>query len=186
MMYEMVNDMSSIAFVSGQKQPVLEKHSTDGMLFANAAIGFTALAWLGEQANIILTARLHLYALAIDLSFKSLALRSGATPGECKKAGHRISEMIRLIESRGVVLPERLKQRLNDDEWFTKMVNVRYPIMIPNPSLREMVFFHKNYPEMIAQILEIPCACPLRYAEGGAIGEIKAQVRTLKGAPGIA
>ena len=178
--------MSSIAFVLGQKPPVLGKHSVDGMLFANSAIGFTALAWLGEQAGIVLDARLHLYALAIELSFKSLALRSGATPGECKKAGHRISEVIRLIENRGVEVPAGLKQRLNHDDWFKKMLKVRYPIKIDNPSLDETVFFHKNYPEMIAAILEIPCACPLHYADGGAIGEIKVQLRTLKSVPTIA
>lgn len=145
----------------------------DGHGFARAAVEFAAMAWAAEQSGKVVSSRLHLYALAIELGFKSLALRIGATPADCKTASHRISEMVRLVEKHGVIVPTDITRRLNDDEWFRKMLGSRYPIYIANPTLENTLFFHSNYPETIAGVLEIPCLCPLAFEGGSALGEIR-------------
>ena len=164
--------MASYSSKSGHKLAVFPPSSWDGLTFANIAVEFAALAWMAQQKGGM-PSRLHLYALSIELAFKSLALRSGATVDDCLKAGHRISKMIGLIESHGVSVPPYLKQRLNDDRWFKNMLGIRYPRMILVPKFEETVFFHNNYPEMIAQILEIPGLCPLTFKEDSALLEIK-------------
>src|SRR5437773_1032554 len=104
-----------------------QRHSLDGMKLSNLVVEFTAMAILGAEANVSWS-NLHLYALAIELAFKSLALRAGALPADCKKAGHKVSEMIGLVEKYGVPVPESLKQRLNNDKQFKSMLDTRYPI----------------------------------------------------------
>lgn len=163
--------MASIIFRTNGRTSSPPKYWVDGKRFANAAIEFTALAMEGEKAGIIGT-RLHLYALAIEVAFKSLAIRSGSSPMECKKASHAISKMVAIIESYGTVVPDSLKRRLNDDRWFKKMLDTRYPNFPEVPSLEETLFFHRNYPEMIAEILEIPCSGELAFDGGSALKEI--------------
>lgn len=138
---------------------------------------FAALALEAERAGIIGT-RLHLYALAIEVAFKSLAIRSGSSPAECKRgAGHRISKMIEIIESQGTAVPESLKRRLNNDRWFKMMLETRYPNYPSNPTLENTLFFHSNYPEIIAEILEIPCPGELGFAGGSAWNEITTRMK---------
>lgn len=164
--------MASYSSKSGHNLTQFPPTAWDGLTFANIAVEFAGLAWMAQQKGNM-PSRLHLYALAIELGFKSLALRSGATVDDCQKAGHRISKMIKLVEIRGVSVPPYLKQRLNDDQWFRNMLGIRYPRMILVPSFEDTVFFHSNYPEMIAQILEIPCSCPLTFKGDAALVEIK-------------
>lgn len=159
--------------------PKWRKHSFDGLLFAKAAIEFAALGLLAEKGRKI-AVQLHLYALALEIAFKSLALRAGATPEECKQvAGHKISKMIAMIEAKGVTVPPDLKRRLNDDDWFRKMLGIRYPVFIAKPTVENTLFFHKNYPEMIAAILEIPCDAPLTFTGRSALAEIKKTAQDL-------
>ena len=157
----------------GNNGPSPQKHMWDGHGFAKSAIEFTAMAWAAEQSGVVESSRLHLYALSIELAFKSLALRAGATPAECRKAGHRISEMVRVVEKHGVVVPNALSRQLNDDDWFSRMVGSRYPVHIINPTIKETLFYHSNYPEIVAGILEIPCPCPLTFKGNGALEEIR-------------
>jgi|ERR1044071_102797 hypothetical protein len=164
--------MPSLILSQNDRPMSIAAHGPDGMSFANAAVEFAALGWEAEQCGIV-SAQLHLYALSIELAFKSLALRVGATLAECKKSGHRVSEIIRLIESRGIKIPAALKRRLNNDKWFQKMLGTRYPVLIANPTIENTVFFHKDYPEMIAGILEIPCSSPLGFEGNSALHEIK-------------
>ena len=138
------------------------EHGSQGMLYANAAIEFAALGQLG------LDTRYHLFALAIELAFKSLALRVGATPDECRTANHKISKMIGLIENHGLKIPDEIKQRLNNDECFKSIIiDARYPQWGTGPIV------HSNYPEMVAQILEISCDSPLSFEGGSASAEIE-------------
>lgn len=153
--------------------PVASKHMWDGHGFARAAVEFAAMAWAAEQSGTKFFSRLHLCALAIELGFKSLALRAGATPDDCLKARHRITEMVRLVEKLGVIVPTDIKRQLNDDGWFKKMLGSRYPIHIANPTLEDTLCFHSNYPEIIAGVLEIPCPCPLAFEGGSALAEIR-------------
>ena len=148
-------------------------HAMDGLFFANVAIEFASLGWEGEK-NGLIQSKLHLYALAIEVAFKSLALRSGATLEECKVASHRVSRQIELVEKHGVVVPNELKKRLSDDKWFHKMLFMtRYPEVMRAPmNFENTLFFHSNYPEMIAAILEIPCDAPLGFEKGSALDEI--------------
>jgi hypothetical protein len=165
--------MASLLISQNNRVMEVAPHGLDGMQFANSAIEFAALAWEAEKHGIV-GSRLHLYALAIELALKSLALRSGATPGECKSvAGHKISAMIRLVEGRGVIVCKDLQLRLNDDKWFQMMLATRYPVFIVNPAFEDTLFFHKRYPETIAEILEIPCDSPLSFEGDSALNEIK-------------
>ncbi len=118
--------------------------------------------------------RYHLYALGIELAFKSLALRSGASLDDCRTASHRVSNMIKLIERCGTTVPERLKIRLADDDWFRGFLLLsRYPAVSQmNTSVDTTIFLHPDYPEMIAAILETPCRWPLRFEGGSALAEI--------------
>jgi len=115
--------------------------------------------------------------MAIELAFKSLALRSGATVNDCKKASHNISKMISLIQKHQVKIPELLDRKLNCDQSFkNRLFGTRYPVFDPN----EVITYHKNYPEMIAEILEIPCSIPLKFKGGTAMEELKQLVADLK------
>jgi hypothetical protein len=40
--------------------------------------------------------------------------------------------------------------------------------------------YHKNYFEMLAEILEIPCQRPLKFAGGNALSELNSLVAMLK------
>jgi len=146
----------------------------DGVHFAHEAVEFAALALIAK-GNGWKHPELHLYALAIELSFKSLALRSGATPEQCKKASHRISDMIALIETCGTRVPQRLKDRLSDDRWFKSfLLLTRYPVVSEqNSSIDTTIFLHPDYPEMIAEILEAPCTWSLSFEGGNALSEIQ-------------
>lgn len=151
------------------------KYVIDGVLFSNEAVEFAALGLIARR-NGCLRPQLHLYAIAIELAFKSLALRVGATLKECKDASHKISEMIKLVEQYGVTVPNDLKRR-SDDIWFKNLLLLsRYPSLNRSNSLDEMLLLHRNYPkiylEMIASILEIPCICPLHFEGGSALTEI--------------
>jgi len=151
----------------------------DGISYAVEAVEFASLGLTAKQNDWTMP-QLHLYALAIELAFKSAALRTEATLEECRKASHHTSRMIALIEQHGTVVPERLKTRLGDDSWFrTFLLLTRYPSLTDrNTSLDNTVFIHKDYPEMIADILEIPCKWPLQFDGGSALAEIKGAPRS--------
>jgi hypothetical protein len=150
-----------------------------GLSFARASTEFTSLGCIAEQ-NGLIGAKLHLFSIAIELAFKSLALRSGATVSQCKAANHTISKMITLTESFGISIPALIKRKLSDDKSFRDRLNgTRYPVF----SSKEIITYHKNYPEMIAEILEIPCPRPLTFKGGSALAEIRQQVIALKQTP---
>jgi hypothetical protein len=104
-------------------------------------------------------------------------LRAGATVNDCKKASHNISEMISLIQKHQIKIPELLDRKLNNDESFkNRLFGTRYPVFDPD----EVITYHKNYPEMVAEILEIPCPIPLKFMDGSAMAELKKLVTSLK------
>ncbi len=145
----------------------------NGIGFAHGAVDFAALALVSGRLGC-LKPQLHLFAVAIELAFKSLALRAGASLDSCKKASHKITKMIALIEEHGVEVPENIKTRLGDDKWFEKfLLLTRYPELKPPTSWDKTITLHRNYPEMIAEILEIPSSCPLEFKRGSALAEIK-------------
>lgn len=154
----------------------------DGLCFAQNAIEFASLGLILEQKliseqKVLGAASINLYTMAIELAFKSLALRSGATVSDCKKASHNISEIISLIEKHKIKMPELLDRKLNNDESFkSRLFGTRYPVFDPD----EIITYHKNYPEMIAEILEIPCPIPLKFTGGSALVELKKLVADLK------
>jgi len=152
--------------------PPLPPEVLNGVGFAHGAVEFAAIGLIAGQ-NGCLNSQLHLFAVAIELAFKSIALLAGASLDDCKSASHSISKMIRLIERHGVNVPERLKTRLGDDKWFKKfLLLTRYPELVPPTSLDKTITLHNDYPEMIAAILEIQCHCPLEFERGNALAEI--------------
>jgi hypothetical protein len=172
--------MPSFSTISGMRpQDFFSPQAMDGLLFAKTAMEFTSLGCIAEQKGMT-AVKNHLFSIAIELAFKSLALRSGATVSKCKAADHTISKMFSLIESFGISIPALIKRKLSDDKSFRNRLNgTRYPVFNP----KEIITFHKNYPEMIAEILEIPCPKPLTFKEGSALAEIKKQVIALKQTP---
>lgn len=143
-----------------------------GLMYADNAICFTAFGIMSGQHKKSSIARFHLFALAIESALKSLALRSGATLDECKAAGHYITKMIALSERHGSTLSKALKLRLSDDDWFKDFFLLsRYPKLGPGP------LFHKNYPEMIEQLLETRCRYKLKFDGGSAKAEIGLRIR---------
>jgi hypothetical protein len=162
----------------------------DGLLFAQNAMDFASLGLILEQkiiserkvigsvtVNPTSSASVNLYCMAIELALKSLALRSGATLSRCKDASHEISKMFSLIREFNVKIPENLDRKLNDDSSLkNRLFGTRYPVFEPG----EVISYHKNYPEMIAEILEIPCAIPLQFIGGSALAELKKLVADLK------
>jgi hypothetical protein len=137
---------------------------------------FTSLGCIAEQKRMVAVS-VNLYSIAIELAFKSLALRSGATVSQCEKAGHSISKILSLIRSFNIKIPEHLDRKLNDDKSFkNRLLGTRYTVFDP----RAVITYHKNYPEMIAEILEIPCPTPLKFADGSALAELKKLVTSLK------
>ena len=146
----------------------------DGISFAHTAVQFASLGLKAGQQNWHFP-QIHLFALAIELGFKSLALRSGATVAECKAVGHDPSKMIALIERHGGIVSPRIKQSLSDKEWFTAFFLMsRYPALSElNSSLDKSILMHPDYPEMIAEILEARCRWPLSFHRGCALEEIK-------------
>jgi len=181
-----------------------DPHSLEGLSYAREAVEFAALGVIAGQFAALgsITGRddcvmpqLHLYALAIELAFKSLAIRAGATLKDCKDAGHNIAKMIALIKHHGVTVPMDLRRRLSDEGWFQKFFEfTRYPalnrsrsldptLFIHNPGrspnrgsvrlrLERSLFYHGHYSEMIAAILEIQCPLRLRFKGGSALAEI--------------
>jgi hypothetical protein len=148
----------------------------DGLLFANTAMEFTSLGCIAEQRRMVAVS-VNLYSTAIELAFKSLALRSGATVEQCEKASHKISKILSLIQSFNIKIPEHLDRKLNDDKSFkNRLLGTRYTVFDP----KEIITYHKNYPEMIAEILEIPCPIPLKFSDGSALAELKKLVASLK------
>jgi hypothetical protein len=172
--------MPSYSSVGGKIMPDFSSpQGINGLFFANAATEFASLGCIAEQ-NGLIGAKLHLFSLAIELAFKSLALRSGATVGQCKAANHTVSKMISLTESFGISIPSLIKRKLSDDKSFRDRLNgTRYPVFNP----KEIITYHKNYTEMIAEILEIPCPRTLTFKGGSALAEIKQQVIALKQTP---
>jgi hypothetical protein len=139
----------------------------DGLSFAQRAMEFASLGFIAEQKRMVAVS-VNLYSVAIELAFKSLALRSGATVSQCEKAGHGISKILSLIQSFNVIIPEYLDRKLNDDKSFkNRLLGTRYTVF----DSKEAITFHKNYPEMIAEILEIRCPIPLKFADGSALAE---------------
>lgn len=162
----------------------------DGLLFAQNAMEFAGLGFILEQKlntskkiigyvsiNPTSSASINLYSMSIELALKSLALRSGATVQQCKEASHNISEIFALIQKFNIKIPEILDRKLNDDKSFkNRLFGTRYPVFDPS----EIITYHKNYPEMIAEILEIPCLIPLKFTGGSAMAELKQFVEELK------
>ena len=146
----------------------------DGLFFAHTAVQFAALAISAHQEKWGFPST-HLYALSIELSFKSLALRSGASIEQCRKAGHDPEKMIKLIEQCGTVVSERLKTRLADKEWFHAFLFMsRYPAISElNSTLDKTIRRHLDYPEMIAEIMETDCRWPLSFERGTALEELR-------------
>ena len=146
----------------------------DGVSFAHNAVQFASLALTACQ-NKWSFPRDHLYALAIELALKSLALRSGASLKECRSAGHDPTKMMKLIERHGTHIPDRLKTRLSDKQWFQAFLFMsRYPALSElNTSIETTIFRHPDYPEMIAEILETHCRWPLSFERGSALAEIE-------------
>jgi len=142
-------------------------YSLDGLMFANSAIQFAALAFVSHKAALG-HATWYLYAMAAELAFKSLALRSDAKPADCKKAGHKISRVVQLIEQQGISVPHELKFKIVDDPWFTEMLETRYPIQTNTG-----MFINSNYVELIAEALELQCKSLLKFEGGSAIAEIR-------------
>lgn len=148
----------------------------DGLLFAQRAMEFMSLGCIAEQRHMVAVS-VNLYSIAIELAFKSLALRSGATVSQCEKAGHKISKILSLIQSFNIKIPEPLDRKLNDDKSFrNRLLGTRYTVFDP----KEVITYHKNYPEMITAILEIPCPIPLKFSNGSALAELKKLVASLK------
>jgi hypothetical protein len=86
-------------------------------------------------------------------------------------------EMISLIQKHNIKIPEHLDRKLNDDKSFkNRLLGTRYPVFDPD----EVITYHKNYPEMVAEILEIPCPIPLKFTGGSAATELKQLVADLK------
>lgn len=151
----------------------------DGVHFAHQAVEFAHLGFIAETKEMK-RPQYHLFALAIELSLKSLAIRSDATPSECKKAGHKLADLIQLIENKGTTVPDSIKIRISDDDWFKSFFLLsRYPVIseemesLKEKSLKNSLLLHDNYPGMIAEILETPCKWPLEFERGSAIEEIK-------------
>jgi len=163
-------NMKQIGPESGSSSPAI----LDGVHFAQESVQFAALGIIARDKEWS-RPQYHLFALAIELAFKSLALRSGASVDDCRKACHRTSAMIKLIEENGTVVPDRLKQRLSDDEWFKSFLMLsRYPVVsAQNTSIDNTLFLHSDYPEMIAEILETPCKWPLDFEHGSALAEFR-------------
>jgi hypothetical protein len=85
--------------------------------------------------------------------------------------------MFSLIQQFKVKIPENLDRKLNDDKSFkSRLFGTRYPAFDPD----DVITYHKNYPEMIAEILEIPCPIPLKFSGGSALAELKKLVTSLK------
>jgi hypothetical protein len=148
----------------------------DGLLFAQRAMEFMSLGYVAEQRRMVAVS-VNLYSIAIELAFKSLVLRSGATVSQCEKAGHKISKILSLIQSFNIKIPEHLDRKLNDDKSFrNRLLGTRYTVFDP----KEVITYHKNYPEMITAILEIPCPIPLKFSDGSALAELKKLVASLK------
>jgi hypothetical protein len=127
------------------------------------------LGYIAEEKHMV-AASVNLYSIAVELAFKSLALRSGATASRCKKAGHKISEILSLIQSFNIKIPKHLDRKLNDDKSFiNRLLGTRYTVF----DSKEIITYHRNYPEMIAEILEIPCQLPLKFDGGSAIAELR-------------
>lgn len=154
------------------RDPPLTVH--DGISYAHSAIEFAHFALNARDKNWGFT-EIHLYALAIELAFKSVALRSGVSLKDCRGAGHDPSKMMKLIEKHGTQVPHRLTQRLSSKQWFDAFLFMsRYPAQSElNSSLDTTIFLHSDYPEMIAEILETPCRWPLSFDGGGALAEIQ-------------
>ncbi len=152
----------------------------DGVSYAHNAIQFAALA-LQAGSREWNFPKNHLFALAIELSFKSMALRSGATVVECSKASHDPAEMIKLIERHGAKVPARIKTRLSDKRWFHALLFMsRYPALSElNTSMDKTIFLHRDYPEMIAEILEANCRWSLSFDAGGALAQIQNPVSNM-------
>ncbi len=146
----------------------------DGVHFAHAAVRFANLGATAAEKSWDIQ-QYHLYALAIELGLKSLAIRSGATQDECRKAGHRPTVVIALIERYGTAVPEPLKTYLGDDKWFKAfLLLTRYPAISElNTSDDKTIFLHSDYPELIAAILEVPCKWPLHFEQPNALAEVQ-------------
>ncbi|WP_396263413.1 hypothetical protein [Haloferula sp. A504] len=167
-----------MAYIDLDKLPEADRNLPmsviDGVSYAHTAIQFAALALVAGERQWGFP-KDHLFALAIELAFKSLALRSGSTVIECRSAGHDPEKMIALIEKHGATVPTRLKTRLSDKEWFKAFLFMsRYPALSElNTSLEKTIFLHPDYPEMIAEILEADCRWPLSFDPGGALHQIR-------------
>lgn len=178
MAYSLDNKLQTVAYIDLDSLPEADRKLPpavlDGVSYAHTAIQFAALA-LQAGSREWNFPKDHLFALAIELSFKSMALRSGATVAECRSAGHDPQKMITLIEKHGANVPARLKTRLSDKQWFQAFLFMsRYPALSElNTSLDKTIFLHADYPEMIAEILEANCRWSLSFEAGGALAHIK-------------
>ena len=154
----------------------MSTEGADGLLFANTAMQFTSLARIAEL-NKMVAVSVHLYTMAIEIAFKSLALRAGATLKDCEKTGHNITKLFAMIERHGVKIPPMLDRKLNDPKSFkTRLLGTRYTVFNP----KDVITYHKNYFEMLAEILEIPCPRPLQFTGKSALAELELLVTTLR------
>jgi hypothetical protein len=158
------------------KMAYMSAQGPDGLLFAKSAIDFACLARVAEGKCKRATS-VHLYTTAIEIAFKSLALRSGATLAECEKVGHNISKLFALLQRHGIAIPPTLDRKLNDSASFkSRLLGTRYTVFNPE----EDITYHRDYFAMIAVILEIPCPKPLHFKGGTALAELEALVAYLK------
>ena len=169
--------------------------------YAQAAIHFCALGTIARN-NGFDRIWLFLYATSLELGLKSLALRWGVAPNKCW--GHKVTKLLALIEGKGGCLPpsvrnfllsdkseastagERKKRQekeywdMTEDERFEAiMIDCRYPDMKCN------AFIHRNYPGLVAELLEAESPYPLWFQGGSALAEIKLAVGGQRSKSGI-
>ena len=70
-----------------------------------------------------------------------------------------------------------LDRKLNDPKSFkARLLGTRYTVFNPT----DVITYHKNYFEMLAEILEIPCPRPLQFKGKSALAELELLVATLR------
>jgi hypothetical protein len=138
----------------------------EGLLWADNAVNCAAVGLIAEKRRFRGSGGLYFFAMGIELALKSVARRNGVSEAECKAASHRIAQVINLVEKSGTKLPDQLKSKLNDDDWFSALFGSRYP------GLKKDIFFGKDYEDVVASILELPSKHPLSFDGGSARAEI--------------
>ena len=72
----------------------MSPEGADGLLFANTAMQFTSLARIAEL-NKMVAVSVHLYTMAIEIAFKSLALRGRCNLERLREDGTQHNKIVR-------------------------------------------------------------------------------------------